>query len=193
MKVLLWDIMDTLVVDPFREVMPAFFGMTLEQLIAEKHPTAWVRFERAELDERSFLSTFFKDGRDYDSDGFKARVQGAYEWIAGMQRLVQSLAERGTCMHALSNYPLWYTWIDERLGLSRYLSLSFVSCHTGLRKPELAAYHYALERLECAPQQCVFIDDRAQNCAAARSVGMHALHFEGDVAALERELTVLLR
>lgn len=27
--VLLWDVMDTLVRDPFRDVMPGFFGMSL--------------------------------------------------------------------------------------------------------------------------------------------------------------------
>ena len=46
---MLMGLMDTLVVDPFRKVMPEFFGLTLQELIAAKHPTAWVRFERAEL------------------------------------------------------------------------------------------------------------------------------------------------
>ena len=92
MTVVLWDVMDTLVVDPFREIMPEFFGLTLQGLIAEKHPTAWVRFERAELDEKSFLATFFKDGRSFDHEGFKAAVRHAYAWVPGMQQLLQSLA-----------------------------------------------------------------------------------------------------
>jgi len=190
-KIVLWDVMDTLVVDPFREVMPEFFGLTLEGLIAAKHPTAWVRFERAELDEKSFLATFFKDGRSFDHEGFKARVRAAYAWVPGMEDVVRSLAERGVGMHALSNYPAWYTWIDERLGLSRYLSWSFVSCHTGVRKPDRAAYEKAIAQLECAPEDCVFIDDRAQNCDAARAVGMQAIEFTGDSRKLERELSLL--
>jgi HAD superfamily hydrolase (TIGR01509 family) len=168
--------------------MPEFFGLTLNELIALKHPTAWVQFERAELDEQAFLDMFFTDRRSYDHDGFKAAVRDAYAWVPGMQELLRSLAERGACMHALSNYPSWYTWIDERLGLSRYLSWSFVSCHTGVRKPDRAAYDSALARLECAPEDCTFIDDRAQNCDAARAVGMQAIEFGGDARLLERAL-----
>lgn len=193
MKVVLWDVMDTLVVDPFSKVMPDFFGLTLDGLIAAKHPTAWVRFERAELDEKSFLATFFKDGRSFDHDAFKARVRDAYAWVPGMQDVLRSLAEQGLGMHTLSNYPSWYTWIEERLGLSRYLSWSFVSCHTGVRKPDRAAYENALARLECAPADCVFIDDRAQNCEAARAVGMQAIEFTGDATKLEGELSRLTR
>lgn len=192
MKVVLWDVMDTLVVDPFYKVMPEFFGLTLQGLIAAKHPTAWVRFERAELDETAFLATFFKDGRSFDRDGFKARVRAAYNWVPGMEDVLRSLAGRGIGMHAFSNYPSWYTWIDERLGLSRYLSWSFVSCHTGVRKPDRAAYENALARLENAPEDCVFIDDRAQNCEAARAVGMQAIEFTGEARKLELELSRLL-
>lgn len=192
MKVVLWDVMDTLVVDPFHRVMPEFFGLDLQGLIAQKHPTAWVRFERAELDEKSFLAAFFKDGRSFDHEGFKARVRAAYDWVPGMEDVLRSLAERGVGMHAFSNYPSWYTWIDERLGLSRYLSWSFVSCHTGVRKPDRAAYENALARLDCAPEDCVFIDDRAHNCEAARAVGMQAIEFTGDAKRVELELSRLL-
>ena len=47
-RAILWDVMDTLVVDPFRHIMPSFFGMTLAELLEHKHPTAWARFERSE-------------------------------------------------------------------------------------------------------------------------------------------------
>jgi FMN hydrolase / 5-amino-6-(5-phospho-D-ribitylamino)uracil phosphatase len=190
-EAILWDVMDTLVVDPFREVMPAFFGMTLAQLLQEKHPTAWRRFERSELSEAEFLATFFKDGRQYDRDGFKARVRASYRWIEGIEALLARLRARGTAMHALSNYPEWYGWIEERLGLSRYVSWSFVSCHTRLRKPDPAAYAFAAERLGLAPANMVFIDDRRDNCDAARAIGMVAIHFRGDVAELERALVTL--
>lgn len=185
---ILWDVMDTLVVDPFRHVMPAFFGMTLQQMLEEKHPTAWGRFERSELSEAEFLASFFKDGREYDRDGFRARVRASYRWIEGIEGLLARLSQRGVDMHTLSNYPEWYAWIEERLGLSRYLSWTFVSCHTRLRKPDAAAYELAARRLGREPDQVLFIDDRRTNCDAARAVGMTAIHFQGDVAELERAL-----
>jgi HAD superfamily hydrolase (TIGR01509 family) len=193
-RAILWDVMDTLVVDPFRHVMPRFFGLTLEQLIEQKHPTAWVRFERSELTEAEFLATFFKDGRSYDSVGFKAIVRDSYRWIEGIEPLLAALAARGVPMHTLSNYPEWYAWVEERLGISRYVRWSFVSCETRLRKPEPAAYELAARELGLPASQVLFIDDVRSNCDAARAAGMEALHFRGDVGELEaalRELRLL--
>jgi FMN phosphatase YigB (HAD superfamily) len=190
-KVILWDVMDTLVVDPFRHVMPAFFGMTLAEMLAQKHPSNWVRFETKELTEAEFLPAFFADGRSFDRDGFKACVRASYTWVEGIEPLLRALAARGVEMHTLSNYPEWYAWIEERLELSRYVRWTFVSCLTGLRKPDPAAYEHAALELGLAPEALLFIDDRARNCEAARSIGMGAIHFRGDVPALERELAAL--
>jgi FMN hydrolase / 5-amino-6-(5-phospho-D-ribitylamino)uracil phosphatase len=180
--------MDTLVVDPFRQVMPDFFGMTLREMLELKQPGAWVRFELSELTEAEFLATFFKDGRQYDREGFKACVRASYEWVDGIEPLLASLVARGIDMHALSNYPEWYAWIEERLGLSRYLSWTFVSCDTRVRKPDPRAYELAARRLGLPPEQVLFVDDRVINCDAARAVGMSAIHFDGDVATLQRAL-----
>jgi FMN hydrolase / 5-amino-6-(5-phospho-D-ribitylamino)uracil phosphatase len=188
MTVLLWDAMDTLVRDPFRDAMPAFFEMTLEEMLAAKHETAWGRFEVGELTELAFLATFFRDGRAYDTEGFKACVQRAYAWIDGIPELLGELRARGAAMHMLSNYPEWYRWIDERLGVSSYVPWTFVSCRTGVRKPDAAAYRGAARALGVEPSACLFIDDRAGNCKAAREVGMGAIHFAGDVPALRAEL-----
>jgi HAD superfamily hydrolase (TIGR01509 family) len=190
-KVILWDVMDTLVVDPFRQVMPAFFGMTLAEMLAQKHPSNWVRFETNELSEAEFLPAFFRDGRSFDREAFKACVRDSYAWIDGVEPLLAALRARGVDMHTLSNYPEWYAWIEERLGLSRYVRWTFVSCRTGLRKPDLAAFEHASKQLGLSADEMLFIDDRLGNCEAARSTGMAAIHFQGDVRALERELTAM--
>jgi hypothetical protein len=36
-------------------------------------------------------------------------------------------------MHVVSNYPVWFQWIEEKLELSRYLEWTFISC-TGTMK-----------------------------------------------------------
>ena len=43
------DVMDTLVKDPFFSAVPSFFGLTLAQLLDEKHPDSWIRFEKGEI------------------------------------------------------------------------------------------------------------------------------------------------
>lgn len=187
---LLLDVMGTLVRDPFFEDMPAFFGLTLKELIAHKHPTAWVEFEHGEIDEAACMAKFFRDARPFDVAAFKAHVARGYEWLPGVEPLLQELAAGGVEMHTLSNYPPWFQMIEERVGLSRYVSWTFVSCQTGVRKPDPEAYVGAARALGRPVSSCVFVDDRKDNVEAAWAVGMPGLVFRSadelraDLAAL---------
>ena len=180
-KVLLFDVMDTLVVDPFYTVFPAFFGAPLREVLRQKNPNAWPAFERGELTEAQYRARAFVDGRAYDYDGMTAQIFAAYRFVDGMEALLGALAEAGAKMHILSNYPVWYRQIEARLSLSRFLPWTFVSCETGVRKPDAEAYLGPARRLGVSVDQLVLIDDRAQNCDAARALGLDAILFEGAV------------
>lgn len=96
---LYFDVMDTLVVDPFTTAMPAFFGLPFDRLLAEKHPTAWLEFELGRLSEADFLQTFFADGRPVNGPGLRAAVRDAYRWVDGMEQLVGGLHAAGHELH----------------------------------------------------------------------------------------------
>jgi len=185
--VVLFDVMGTLVHDPFFVEVPAFFGTDLRTLVKDKHPTAWVDFELGTIDEHELGRRFFADERELDVQGLKTAMVDAYRWLPGIEDLLERLQTRGVAMHVLSNYPTWYQLIEAKLALSRYLPWTFVSCHTGARKPDAAAYRHAAAQLGVSCDACLFVDDRAPNCQGARAVGMHALEFEG-ASTLEREL-----
>ena len=189
-RVVLFDLLGTLVRDPFNEWMPAFFGMTLQELIAAKTPKAWPRFERGEIDEAEFLRTFFLDGRDFDHEQFKAGVLATWEWLPGMAELLDTLAERGVPQHGLSNYPVWWRDMDAKLGLSQRMDRIFVSCDLGVRKPHAGAYVAVLDELGLEAQNVLFVDDRADNVSAAQALGMQAVTFT-DADALRTDLARL--
>jgi HAD superfamily hydrolase (TIGR01509 family) len=178
-RILLWDVMGTLVHDPFFAEMPSFFNMSFESLLEAKHPRAWVQFELGELSEDEFLRRFFADERDFDREGFVDAVRASYRWLPGLEALLAELQARGFEMHAFSNYPIWYRLIEERLGLSRFLDWTFVSCVTKVRKPNTEAYSRVLHELAVPAERCLFIDDRAGNVEVAREQGMDALVFDG--------------
>jgi len=186
--VLLWDVMGTLVHDPFFVEMPEFFGMSFDAMLAAKHPSAWVQFEVGRRTESEFLNSFFADRRDFDHRGFVAAMRTAYRWLPGMEELLADLRGRGCAMHAFSNYPVWYELIEQRLGLSRFLEWTFVSCRTGLRKPDPAAYLRVIEELGIPAEQLILVDDRESNCQAAQHGGIGAMKFEG-IDSLRAHLT----
>jgi len=172
----LLDVMSTLVRDPFHD-MPGFFGMSMRELIAVIRPGAWVAFERGELTEQEFLNRFFADGRAYDQRGFLETVRAGYRWLPGMQALTDELKATGHHLVAMSNYPIWYRHVAATHGLEQLLDGRFVSYLTGARKPEAAAYLGPCRALGRPPEQCVFVDDRRDNCDAAAALGMVALRF----------------
>ena len=177
--IILWDVMGTLVHDPFYEEMPEFFDVPFRDLLRSLQPGAWVDFELGNRTEREFLRDFFSDGRPFDHDAFVRTVRNAYRWLPGMETLLAELRAGGHAMHTFSNYPVWYRMIEDRLRLSRFLDWTFVSCLIGLRKPDPAAYSHVLQELGAPADQCVFIDDRASNCDAAAAAGIRSIRFEG--------------
>ena len=102
-----------------------------------------------------------------------------------MEALCGELSARHGC-HLLSNYPVWYRIIEEKLELSRYADGSFVSCNLGVRKPHPGIYQAAIDQLG-DPGAMIFVDDRQQNCDAAMALGIDALRFR-DAATLRGEL-----
>jgi len=186
-RALLLDVMSTLVHEPFVADLPAHFSLSLEQLKAAVSGDAWVAFEHGDIDEAEFATRFFVDGRRYDYDAMVALLRGSYAFLDGIEALLTDLKAAGVPMYALSNYPRWYLLIEDELALSRFVDWRFVSCETGVRKPDPRAYTGAADALHLEPQQCLFVDDREGNCAAARQVGMPAVRFQG-ADALRSEL-----
>jgi FMN phosphatase YigB (HAD superfamily) len=188
-RIVLFDVMGTLVHEPFYQDVPRFFGMPLEELRRVRHPTAWLDFERGLIDEAEYARRFFKDGsRVLDVEGLKRAMVEAYAWIDGMPELCAELTARGVPLHTLSNYSPWYQLIEDKLAISRWVKWTFVSCLTGHRKPEPDAYRGAASSLGVAPADCFFVDDRPENVEGAHTVGMPGVVFDGDVAALRARL-----
>lgn len=185
---LLIDVMGTLVHDPFFEEVPRHFGLTLEELFEAKHPTNWLGFEQGILDEETLLMGYFADGRPFDPAAFRQLMQQSYRWLDGMESWMEQMHGAGFSLHLFSNYSPWYQMIEERLQLSRFAKWSFVSCETGLRKPDHAAFHQATESLGVTAADCLFIDDRSKNTDAAREIGMDAICFESAVQ-LDEEIS----
>lgn len=152
--------------------------MTFDELLRHKHPTAWIEFERGELTPDEYYRRMFSDRRPVDGAAFEGAIREAYVWMEGAEALLHELAHASLEMHAFSNYPIWYAMLDEKLGLSRYLEWTFVSCKTGLRKPAPESYTHAIETLQRPAEHLLFVDDRETNCLAARSAGIRAIKFD---------------
>lgn len=78
----------------------------------------------------------------------------------------------------------------EQFGLKPMFDCFLSSCYLCLRKPDAAIYKRALDIMQRSPGETAFIDDRAENVAAAAAVGIHGIQFK-DPAQLTAELAGL--
>ena len=54
-----------------------------------------------------------------------------------------------------------------------------ISWEVHMIKPDPEIYYYTLEKLGCAPEEAIFIDDKAVNVKSALALGMQAILFTG--------------
>jgi putative hydrolase of the HAD superfamily len=59
-----------------------------------------------------------------------------------------------------------------------------ISAEVRIAKPDPGIFQIALEKLDVAPAEAVFLDDFPPNVAGARAIGMHAIHFTRPEQAL---------
>ncbi len=180
-RAIAFDVMDTLLHDPFREALEAATGLPPAQLFSNRDPSAYPAFERGDLDEADYWAVYRRAGVDVDPVAFHRVRRAGTTWLPGMQALIADL-DGVVARATASNYPCW---IDE-LAVT-HLDDGFehivASCHLGVRKPDRAFFVRLLERIGCTADEVLFLDDRANNVEAARACGVRAHHFTDAVSA----------
>ena len=109
--------------------------------------------------------------------------------VPGTWALVDRLEARGVPLHAITNWSLetWPKGVQAHPRLGQMFQTTVVSGEVQLIKPDTRIYELFLTRAGVQAAYCLFIDDKAENVAAAQAVGMDAVQFT-DAAALEDAL-----
>lgn len=69
-------------------------------------------------------------------------------------------------------------WMRDHLGVDAEFDGTFYSCDLGVAKPDSAYFVEVVERLGLEPESVGFLDDSAQNVAAALAVGIRAAVYD---------------
>jgi putative hydrolase of the HAD superfamily len=156
----------------------------------ERHDRALPSFECGELSLQAYLQqTVFHRSRSFGFGEFEdfvlSRSQAHPDALALLRRIAAAdgllLAALNNESRALNEYRI------RRFGLDACFSLFLSSCYLGARKPDEEIYRRALGIVQRAPGECLFIDDREENLAVPRALGLHTIHYQG-AEQLEEEL-----
>lgn len=98
---------------------------------------------------------------------------------------IRSLREKGFRLFVLSNTnPLMFNhWIDlafrqEGLSINDYFDGVVTSFQEKMCKPNPELFQRVVKRYGLVPEETLMLDDSAQNCAAARSIGLNAIQID---------------
>ena len=140
----------------------------------------WEQFERADITEEEAIAAFISLDPELES-----ALRKAYANIAGMLTVrdyavpwIRALNERGYRTYYLSNYSKKaYDECGDSLSFMAYMEGGLLSFRERMTKPAPAIYTRFLERFSLNAEECVFIDDTAQNVEAARNLGFYGIVF----------------
>ncbi|MBU5946439.1 HAD family phosphatase [Streptomyces sp. PAM3C] len=112
-------------------------------------------------------------------------------WTSTDDRVVEVLHhahESGLPLVLLSNAPCHLSDVLDRHPWCRLMTHAFYSARLQVCKPDPAAYQHAMNATGADPHRVLFVDDRSDNCHAARRLGLRTLHYTGRPADLAAAL-----
>ncbi|MDT7932987.1 MAG: HAD-IA family hydrolase [Sphingomonadaceae bacterium] len=109
--------------------------------------------------------------------------------IPGMHELVAELDDRGVPLYAITNFghEFWALFRPSQPIFDRFRDI-VISGTERMMKPDPAIFELAKQRFGGNAARMLFVDDRADNVAAAEAAGFRGWQFDGDAARLRAAL-----
>jgi putative hydrolase of the HAD superfamily len=194
---ILWDIGGVLLTNGWdrqqRDAVIARFGLDPADF-DRRHSAIDQAWERDEIGVDEYLrQTVFFEPRTFTPAEFldAMRAQSALLPDSGVGILRQLAASQQYVLATVNNEARALNEFRlKKFSLLDEFDTFFSSCYLGLRKPDRKIFQIALDVLQRDPERAVFIDDRPENVAAAVSLGIHGIRYQGS-AQLANELAAL--
>ncbi|MGA8532360.1 MAG: HAD family phosphatase [Acidobacteriaceae bacterium] len=192
-RTILWDVGGVLLTNAWdhqqRDAVLARFGLDRADF-EQRHAEVDKPWERDEISVEEYLRrTVFFQPRAFSQAEFLEAIRaesavladsalGIVRQLAASEQYV--LATVNNESRAMNEYRL------KKFGLPELFRAFFTSCYLGVRKPDRRIYQIALDVLQRDPEDVAFVDDRPENVAAASSLGIHGIVYDGSAQLADR-------
>jgi epoxide hydrolase-like predicted phosphatase len=159
---------------------------------------AWHRLERGEIDMATYYAMIVERapqvlGRAIELDAYsrfmRSSAPGVHWQVVHRIRDLRGTVKLGLLTNNVKEFGEHWR---STFPIDELFEVIVDSSHVGMRKPEPEIYLLTCERLAVEPREAVFVDDNADNCAAARALGMDTVHFGDDPRTAIAELDAIL-
>ncbi len=161
-----------------REAAAQHFGYDYES-VEERHQRVATSFECGQLNLDDYLDqTVFAQSQSFAKADFVRFMEEQSQPHASSLAVLQKLVDQGKYQLATVNNESTHLnlYRIRTFELTRYFSAFFSSCFLGVTKPDCEIFQKTLHILQKDGGECLFIDDREENVAAAQQCGMNAVH-----------------
>ena len=196
-KNIIFDIGRVLIEFEWHDYVRRLFGEeTAEKVTAAMWGTGyWKQLDIALLTDDEILELFYSAGPEY-----KKEIREAFDRVGEcvVRRdwaipMIDKLKAEGYRVLYLSNFSDHVMGSNpEALDFIPHMEGGIFSCDVNVIKPDTDIYTRLIRKYDLVPEECLFIDDHIDNCAAARKCGMKAIRFTDKEcldADLEKALT----
>jgi len=147
----------------------------------DRHELVSTDFETGRLTLAAYLQrTVFYCSRSFTREDFRVFLFAQSKPLPETLSIVERLAaSRKYLMATLNNESLELNrYRIEQFGLRKHFTAFLSSCFLCVNKPEHTIYRLASQITQRAPDECLFIDDRALNLECAQLLGMRTIHYQ---------------
>jgi putative hydrolase of the HAD superfamily len=192
-KVIIFDMGGVLtksIFKPYLVELNKRWGVTVEQFRDARRPF-WDAYAKGLISEKDFWTGILdKLGVKEDYTRFSEGVYSSFVSVPETIALAKRL-KKGYRLAILSNNSKeWGPFCVKKFGLDEIFDDIILSCDVKVKKPSPEIFLIALKRLKVKPEECIFIDDKDRNIAAAASLGIKTVKFE-EAKQLEKDLACL--
>lgn len=138
----------------------------------------WTEVDRGVWTEEEIFEGFYKYGA-----GFEEEIKNFWDTIGDAlwqydftKELIQSIKKKGVKVLYLSNWSQHLcTHAEKQMDFLPLMDGGVFSFKEHLVKPDREIYECILKKYNLRPEECVFLDDKPENTAAAISCGINAI------------------
>lgn len=194
-KNVIFDVGCVLVDFDWKTYLKSFgFSREEEELIAKEvfKSDIWNERDRGLFGEEEYVRQFVERAPQYKKDIRRVlrdtpKTIGTRDYA---KTWVKYLKKQGYHLYILSNYSEYMLeHTKSKMNFLKYMDGVVFSCEVKELKPEPGIYKVLLETYGLNPKECVFIDDREENCRGAQKQGIRTVcfrNFKQAAEALER-------
>jgi putative hydrolase of the HAD superfamily len=155
-----------------------------------RHELANPAWERGEITMEEYLArTIFYRERTFWPKEFEHFMYAQSQALQESLEFVRGITRSGRYLTAvISNESAEINaYRIQRFGLREIFTAFFSSCYVGIQKPDARIFRMALNVTQRSPDECIFVDDRAENVKGAVGAGINGIQFQ-NVAQCSAEL-----